>query len=107
MRAWYDLSGGSKKGFPPGANGRGLTGTREGQNSKFPTQEAIELLRFRVSELSVSTDRSITDDQSTSPPLDDYDEIETNVIKAWTKAGGDPSEYTVEPAAAWMHAFVE
>jgi len=107
LRAWYEMSGGVKKSFPPGSNGRGMTGMKEGQNARFPLQEAVDLLRLRISELSVSRRCYHTNSQSTSPPLDDYDRIEANVIAAWTKAGGDPSEYTIEPAAAWMHAFIE
>jgi len=61
LRAWYELSGGSKKGFPPGTNGRGMTATREAQTAKFPLQQAIELLRLRVSELSVSCFVVLTD----------------------------------------------
>ena len=60
VRSWHELNPGQKSGFPPGGKGRGLTAAKESSNARFPHQEALEVLRLRCSELSVSDRRART-----------------------------------------------
>lgn len=54
LRAYHEhMVQGNARGFPPSQQGRGMTASKEAAQAKFPTTEAIQLLRMRLSDLSV------------------------------------------------------
>lgn len=107
LRSWYEMEKGAKRGFPPNHSGRGMTAARETADTPFPVEQAVAIIRLRVSELSVSRKCSSSSWQSFSPPVPGHDQLEQEAYADWRAAGGDASHATIEPAAAWIHAFVE
>lgn len=58
LRAYHaHMVQGNARGFHPSQQGRGMTASKEAAEAKFPTAEAIQLLRMRLSDLSVSDHR--------------------------------------------------
>jgi hypothetical protein len=56
IRSWYDSHPTAQKdvsGFPPDGKGRGLVASAEEARERFPTTEAVELMRVKVASLSV------------------------------------------------------
>ncbi|CAK9780181.1 unnamed protein product [Cutaneotrichosporon oleaginosum] len=100
IRSWYDGHPTAQKdvsGFPPSGKGRGLVANAEEARERFPTSEAVELMRVKVASLSTFADAQ------DSIPLSRSDAA----IAAWESAGGDGSEETVAPAGLWLTAVLE
>jgi hypothetical protein len=111
VRSWHEINPSAKRGFPPGTKGRGMSPSMEQANAPFPVDRAVDLMRLRVSELSASSfkvkHKREADEQGYSPGVDNFEAIDEKVVAAWKAAGGDGSPNTIEPASAWVHAFVE
>lgn len=55
LRSWYEINPGPKKGFPPANSGRGMMANKEAADADFPVEQAVAIMRLRVSELSASS----------------------------------------------------
>ncbi|OCF71904.1 hypothetical protein I204_07167 [Kwoniella mangroviensis CBS 8886] len=90
LRSW--LEGRRQgKGFEPDGQGNGM---RNGRS--LNVEKAVDLLRSKCVSYSTMASQQNADEAA-----------EEEILSQWKKAGGDPSEDTVEPAALWMTAIIE
>ncbi|BEJ15212.1 hypothetical protein CspHIS471_0409790 [Cutaneotrichosporon sp. HIS471] len=100
IRLWYDTHPTAQKdvsGFPPDGKGRGLVASAEEARERFPTDEAVELMRVKVASLSTFANAQDPIPESRCDAAAD----------AWESAGGDGSEETVAPSGLWLTAVLE
>ncbi|WWC90074.1 uncharacterized protein L201_005007 [Kwoniella dendrophila CBS 6074] len=90
LRSWLEGKT-NLKGFQPDGQGNGMRNSKQ-----FDTEQAIGLMRLKCVSYSTMASQAGLDEAS-----------EEEILASWKKAGGDPSENTIEPAALWLTAIIE
>ncbi|WVQ70129.1 uncharacterized protein L199_008354 [Kwoniella botswanensis] len=90
LRSWLEGRR-QEKGFQPDGQGNGMKNGRS-----LNVEKAVDLLRSKCVSYSTMASQENVDEAA-----------DEEVLSQWKKAGGDPSEDTVEPAALWMTAIIE